>query len=278
MGYIYLPYIIVFAIVTFVICQKYGQKKWWAAVVLLVPPAAPAVFLKLKKNTGLILSVLSILTFCLAAGAEIYLFLDHKKKAAEDTVPPIIKKMIALNEDVKQTTIAIYNASGKLDSLSMVQSRITDIKSTIKTIKTIRELVEENQAAIQRLIDFAESHEVFFQRKNLDWIFAIRDFYRDHNVIQHHKSRDNYLATFENLLTYTYKNFDNIMTHKSQQHMKSYDVYYMRYRRAADSHNRFNKKRIAFQNQFMEQYPEVKPFLPGSHHLGSFKFWDKFSF
>ncbi len=68
------------------------------------------------------------------------------------------------------------------------------------------------------------------------------------------------------------------MVDLSKQHMMTYDAYYMRYRRAADSFNRFNRKRIAFQNQFVESHPEVKPFLPGSHHHEPFKFWDKFQF
>ena len=245
---------------------------------MLLPLAAPVLLYKTRKNKSIVLIVIFAITFCLASGSEVFLYIRHKEKMAQDNVPPIIKEMLQLNEDVKKTTIDIYNASGKLDSISMVQSRVTDMKATIKIIENMRNLVEENQKAIDRLIAFAEEHELFFYRKNLDWIFAVKDFYTDQNVIQHHKSRSNYLATFETLLTYTFDNYKNIMELKSSQHMKTYDVHYMRYRRAADSHNRFNRKRIAFQNGFIEKYPEVKPFLPGSHQLEPFKFWDKFSF
>ena len=142
----------------------------------------------------------------------------------------------------------------------------------------MRELVDKNHQAIDNLIMFIDEHQTFFYRKKLEWILSIKEFYSNQFVVQHHKSQAQYLAAFEVVLKYTFKNFNNIMELKSQQHMKSYDVYYMRYRRAADAHNRFNRKRIAFQKEFTQAHPEVKPFLPGSHHHEPFKFWDKFDF
>ncbi len=38
-------------------------------------------------------------------------------------------------------------------------------------------------------------------------------------------------------------------------------------RPAADNHNRDSKKLIGFQTDFMEVYPEVRPFLPDTHHF-----------
>lgn len=278
MGVIYLPFIIILTALIFMECRKKGQKKWWAAIVFLCPPVSGFVLSKTRTQNKIIFIVLPLILLSMVLGAEWMLYSHRQSLNAEDNTPPILKKMLELNEDVKQTTIEIYNASGKLDSISMVQSRITDIKSSIETIAKMRDLVDQNQQAIDRLVEFTQEHEIYFYRKNLDWIFSIRNFYNDPNVINHHQSRSNYLAAYETLMTYTYENFNNIMELKSQRHMKSYDAYYMRYRRAADSHNRFNRKRIAFQNEFIEKFPEVKPFLPGSHHLEPFKFWDKFSF
>ncbi|MCD4720006.1 MAG: hypothetical protein K8S13_09125 [Desulfobacula sp.] len=233
---------------------------------------------KIKKSSRIILVLIFLIIFLMVLGGGIFLYFLNKKKSVQDNLPPIIKQMIVLNEDIEKTTSDIYNASGKLDSISMVQSRITDIESAIKLIGDLRQLVEENQIAIDRLTEFIEDHTSFVHRKNLLWVFAIKEFYTNHHVVQHHKSRVNYLAAFETLLKYTHTNFQNIMELQSRQHMRSYDVYYMRYRRAADSHNRFNKKRISFQTAFVEDHPEVTPFLPGAHHTGPFKFWDKFSF
>jgi hypothetical protein len=232
----------------------------------------------LKKNSRILVIVSAVVLFFVVGAIVLFLYVSKNSKPPEDNLPPIIKQVIQLNEDIKKTTMELYNASGKLDSISMVQSRITDIKSTIELIGQLRDMVGKNQNEIDDLLEFIGDHEVFFQRKNLAWIFPVRDFYSNENVAGHNQSRDNYLAAFETLLQYTYDNFENIMEHKSQQHMKNYDVYYLRYRRAAELYNRSNRKRIAFQKQFVEEHPEVSPFIPGSHHFEPFKFWDKFSF
>lgn len=223
------------------------------------------------------LGAIVALFFLIVTGTGIF-FYSSQKATQDEILPPIIKQMILLNDDIKKTTIDIYNTSGKLDSQGMVQSRKTDIESTVKVINHLRKLLEDNQQAIDKLINFIEDHSDYISRKNLSFLFGIKEFYANHYVIQHRKSLDNYLAAFEALLQYTYANFQNIMEFKSQQHMKSYDIYYMQYRKAADSYNRFNKKRVEFQADFTEEHPEIKSFLPGAHHLEPFKFWDKFSF
>ena len=73
------------------------------------------------------------------------------------------------------------------------------------------------------------------------------------------QSRIRYLAAFENMLQYTRYNFNNIMELKSSAHMANYDAYYLRYRSVADAHNRVNKKRVEFQNKFIQEHPKVKP-------------------
>ncbi len=278
MGYIYFPYAVIVSVLVFLECRKYKQARWWPAVCFLFPPIVPYIIFRTRKGTGIVLIMIFLMTFSLTIGGEFFLFNYKEKKRMTQRIPPIIREVIKLNEDIKRTTIDIYNATGKLDSMSMVQSRVTDIKKMIGLISDLRQTIQSNQEAIDRLLLFIEDHNDYFYRKNLDWIFAIRNFYTDHHVLQHHKSRSNYYASFETLLTYTFKNFQNIMELKSQQHMKSYDIYYLRYRRAADSHNRFNRKRIEFQTAFIREYPEVAPFLPGAHHLEPFKFWDRFSF
>lgn len=277
MGIIYLIVAILGAVITFLFCRKHHQPVFWPAVCVALPPAAAFLIFKTKLEKSKLFAAVIAGLFVAGIGAEAALLLT-KSTEEEETTPPIIKKVEELNEDIKKATIDIYNASGKLHSISMVQSRITDIKSSIATIEKLRDLEKKNQEAIDNLLEFIDEHQAFFLRKQMDWIFSIQLFYSDYYVVQHHKSRDQYLAAFEVLLKYTYDNFENIMDKKSAQHQQSYNVYYMRYRRAADAHNRFNRKRITFQKNFMKEHPEVKPFLPGSHHHEPFKFWDKFQF
>lgn len=274
---IYLVYGAAAAVLTFVFCRKQGQPKWWAGLALIFPLAVVPMMVRAKMKRRTLFVTLLVVSFLSVLAAEAFLYVGRKANSRE-SVPPIIKKVTQLNQDVKQTTIDIYKASGKLHSISMVQSRITDIKSSIQVIENLRELVERNHAAIGTLMEFITDHQAYFHRKNLSWVLNIKAFYSDYYVVQHRNSQAQYLSAFEVLLKYTFENFQNIMELKSQRHMKSYDAYYLRYRRAADAYNRFNRKRIAFQKDFALTYPEVRPFLPGSHHQEPFRFWDEFQF
>ncbi len=216
------------------------------------------------------------ISFFAVAGTEYFLYTSNQKK--ENRPPPIVREMIRLNKGVKTSTIELYNASAKLQSLTMAQSRITDLKTALDLIKEVRQLIKKNQAAIDVLNAYIQKHDNYIKRKNLSWAFLIHEFYTDQTVTSHRHSRKNYLSAFEGMLQYTHDNFDNIMELQSSQHMANYDAYYMRYRTVADNHNRTNRKRIGFQKGFIQKNPLVKPFLPGAHQLGAFKFWDKFSF
>lgn len=196
------------------------------------------------------------------------------KKNKHLQLPPVTRQMIQLSEELKLSTEKLDNALVKLESLSKVQSRINEIKKTIEFIHQLRSIMIENQEAIKRLVKYTSDYKSFFDRKDLFWVFNIQKFYNDRNVIQHYKSLETYLDSFEDLLKYTHINFYNITEHKSKEQLNNYDEYYMRYRRAVDSHNRFNVKRINFQNSFLEKYPDVKPYLPGERQTETFKLWE----
>lgn len=254
------------------------QPVWWPAVVLVLPLAAPLLVHKSGKGKTALWAGITFGGLALAMAAETYLYLDYKERHKYSHLPPVVREMIELNEQVEASTIALYHASGKLDSLGLVQSRITDIRTTLSLIEKMREMIRENQADIDNLLSYIDRHQDYIRRQHLDWAFWISRFYRDQVVVQHQQSRDRYFKAFEDLLQYTHDNFDRIMEDQSAQHMANYDAYYLRYRGIADSHNRYNRKRIDFQDQYVAAHPEVKPFLPGSHHLAPFKFWDRFSF
>jgi len=232
-------------------------------------------FMDTKKKKILITAIILSVSIAAVAGGFLY-FSRHE--APQDSFPPIIKEMVVLNDDIKKTMIKLYKAMEKLDSLGMVQSRMTDIETGIETIGILRDLAEENRKTIDRLVYFIDEHAEFIRRKNLSWVFAVNEFYRDPLFISHHESQADYFAAFGALLKYTGKNFSNIMEIKSKSHMANYDAYYQRYRKAADNYNRSNKKRIEFQKAFVETHTEVGFFLPGTHQPAGFRFWDKFSF
>jgi len=276
LGYIYFSYCVVLSFLTMAVCFRRKQPRWWAAVVLFLPVAIPFFIRKSKKSTGTIWIIAFFITFFAVVGTEYFLYTSTQKK--KNRPPAIVREMIRLNGGVKASTIELYNASAKLQSLTMAQSRITDLKTALDLIKDLRQMINQNQAAIDVLTAYIKERGDYLKRQDLSWAFLIRQFYTDHSVTDHRYSREKYLSDFEEMLQYTHDNFDNIMQLQSSQHMANYDAYYMRYRAVADMHNRVNKKRIGFQKEFIQKNPVVKPFLPGAHQLGAFKFWDKFSF
>ncbi len=278
MGIAYGAFSIVLALAFTLTCFRQQLPKWWPVVVLAFPLAAIAFVFKSKKGNLKAWLALTLGGVVAAAGIEVYLYKDYKENNKYSHLPPVVREMILLNEDVKNSTIALFQASAKLDSLGLAISRIGDLTTTLGLISKMREMIQENREDVDRLVGYIEDHGDYIQRQNLGWAFWISKFYKDRNVIQHHDSRLRYFAAFEDMLQYTHDNFDNIMELQSSAHMANYDAYYMRYRGVADMHNRYNKKRIAFQKDFVQEHPEVMPFLPGAHHLKPFNFWDKYSF
>ncbi|MCG8688247.1 MAG: hypothetical protein MI892_25465, partial [Desulfobacterales bacterium] len=134
--------------------------------------------------------------------------------------------------------------------------------------------MSQNQAAIRRMVKFTSDYKSYFVKKDLNWVYHIQLFYANRNVIQHYNSLQVYLDDFDALLKYTYENFDSITKAKTEIHLKNYDEYYLRYRRAVDSHNRLNVKRIEFQNAFLLEYPNVKDYLPGQRQTETFRLWE----
>ena len=255
-------------------CYNKNQPRRWALMVLLAPVTTPYFIFKSRKESGMVLFMIFLTTFSAVGGIEFFLYSNYMEKNKYSHLPPVTIQMIRLSEELKISTIKLDQALIKLENLSKVESRIHEIKKTIEFIHQLRNIMIENQEAIKRLVKYTSDYKTFFAGKDLEWVFNVQKFYNNRNVIQHYKSLQKYLDGFEELLKYTYVNFYNITEHKSKEHFKNYDEYYLRYRRAVDSHNRFNVKRIYFQNSFLEKYPDIKPYLPGERQTETFRLWE----
>lgn len=255
-------------------CSKKKHPKWWAAAVLLAPITTPYFIFKSRKTEGMVLFMIFLATFTGVSAFEFYTYAQMKETNKYAHLPPITRQVIWLSDDLKQTTINLDNALVTLEQVSKVESRLKELKDTIDFIGTLRIIMDENQASIARLVKFTTDYKVYFVKKGLNWVYQIQLFYTNRNVVLHYKSLEAYLDNFEALLTYSYTNFYNIKDVKSKEHLKNYDEYYIRYRRAVDSHNRFNVQRIEFQNEFLRKYPSIKPYLPGKRQTETFKLWE----
>lgn len=254
-------------------CIDKGRPKWWVPMVLFAPVTTPYFIFKSRKESGIILFMIFLTIFSAVSAGEFILYTRYMERNKYAHLPPVVRQMIRLSEELKASTLKLDKGLIELENLSKVESRINEIKSTIEFIGRLRVTMVENQQAIDRLVRYTSDYSRFFKKSDLQWVFHLQKFYNNRIVKQHIKSLVEYLDDFEDLLRYTYVNFYNITEAKSAVHLKNYDEYYLRYRRAVDSHNRFNVKRITFQNEFLKKYPEIKPYLPGERQTDTFKLW-----
>ncbi len=274
MYYIYFPYVFILSGLMFFECHKNKYPKWWAGVVFLAPITTPYFIFKSRKTEGMILFMIFLATFTAVAASEFYLYSTMKEKNKYAHLPPITRQIIRLSDELKQTTINLDKALVTLEQISKVESRIKELKQTLEFIGTLRIIMAENQASISRLVKFTNDYKTYFAKKDLNWIYQVQLFYTNRNVLIHYKSLKTYLDNFEALLSYTHTNFYTITEAKTKEHLNNYDEYYLRYRRTVDTHNKFNVKRIEFQNDFLLKYPEIKPYLPGKRQTEAFKLWE----
>jgi len=242
-------------------------------MVFFAPVTTPYVLLNFKRRNGFTLFMAFLTTFCAVVAIEVILYAKFREENKYSHLPPVTRQMLWLSDDVKKSTIALDRALIKLENLSKVESRIHEIKETIRFIGELREIMVENQTTIQSLIKFTADYSDYFKKKDLEWVFRLQEFYNNRNVVLHYKSLVRYLDGFEALLRYTYTNFYKITDDKSKEALNNYDEYYLRYRRAVDSHNKFNVKRIDYQNRFLQEYPQVKSYLPGERQTDTFRLW-----
>jgi hypothetical protein len=260
--YIYFSFIFILSGLMFLECKRQSLPKWWAAIVFAAPVTTPYFIFKSGKGNRLILFLIFMVCFFIVTVGEIFIYSRMKATYKYDYLPPVTRQLIRYSEILKQTTQSLDNALIELEQQSKVQSNLYKLEQTIVFIGQLRQAMLDNQAAIKQMVEFVGRYRDLFTQKDLQWVYEIKKFYNNRIVIARFKSLENYLDNFETLLRFCYRNFDAITKSESTIHLKKYDEYYLRYRRAVDSHNRFNVKRIEFQNDFIKRYPETKAYLP----------------
>ncbi len=242
-------------------------------MVLFAPVTAPYFIFKSRKAEGITLFMIFLASFSLIVGIEFYTWEKEREANKYAHLPPITRQTIRFSQVLTQTTADLDQALVKLEELSKVESRVTELKATIDYIEELRGIIALNRDAIDRFVRFTNDYKSYFVKNQLNWVYHIQKFYTSREVILHYKSLGDYLDNFEALLKFTYENFDAINEVKTPSILKNYDEYYIRYRRAVDRHNKFNVLRIEFQNQFLHKYPDVKPYLPGMRQTDTFRLW-----
>jgi hypothetical protein len=272
--YFYFPFAAILASITLYECMNRKHPQWWAVMVFFAPITFPYFMYQSRKEIEVVHLMIFICIFSAVTGIEFFLYSRYMENNRYSHLPPVTRQMIKLSDTLRQSTIDLDHALVKLENLSKVESRMNELKETMEFIVKLRIIMNKNNQAIQALIQYTADHDDFFAKNELDWVFNLQRFYNNYNVVQHYKSLQNYLKEFEDLLRFTYSNFYKITQLKDSEILKNYDEYYIRYRRSVDSHNRFNVKRIEFQNKYLKQYPEIKAYLPGERQTETFKLWE----
>ncbi len=279
MYYIYFTYALIISLLMLWVCSKKNRPKWWAVIVFFAPVTTPWFVFQSKKNSNIVIIIMIFLiTFSAVGGTELYLYKsymekNYMEKNRHSNLSPVTRQMIYLADKLKASTLKFDNALIELENLSKSMAKTNEIKNSIEFIDQVRQIEIENKNAIINLEKYLNNYKSFFVKKEMSWLFSIKEFYNNYNVVQHHKSLKRYLNSYEDWLKYTYVNFYNITDLKSQEHLRNYDQYYLMYRKGVDSHNKFNVRRIDFQNKFLKLHPKVKQYLPGTRQTDTFKIW-----
>ncbi|MBU2431298.1 MAG: hypothetical protein KKH99_11465, partial [Proteobacteria bacterium] len=202
MYYLYFPYVAVLAGLMFYECFKNSKPRWWSYVVLVAPITTPYFIFKSRKEAGIVPFALFLSTFTLVVVAEFFLYGRYMEANKYSGMSPVVRNMIVLSDQLKDSTAKLDNALIKLENLSKVESRINEIKKTIDFIHQLRDIMKKNQEDIEHLKKYTSDYQQFFVKKDLEWVFDIQRFYHNRNVVNHYNSLEKYLFSFEELLKY----------------------------------------------------------------------------
>ena len=270
MYYLYFPYVVLLGIITIIYCHKQKISKLWGVLVVFAPVTTPYVIYRAKRFEGIIFFMLFMSSFSMMLAGEIVLY--KRSGLPEYTnLPPVTRRVVEICDTLQETTQNVDYGISKLENLSKVTSTFSQVTAAQNYIPVLRQLIDESNKARDELIQFTTDHQSYLVKKDLKWVYHMRQFYTHPKVIRHDRSLNKYLDDFEAMLAYTSQNYNSLSNLSDTVHMKNYDQYYFRYRRSVDTHILYNNERLKFQDQFSEQYPEIKPYLPGIRPTNTFR-------
>jgi len=253
----------------------YTQKKApasWALIVLLAPVTAPYYFFKASQKQRVIFTILFGLSFLVVGAGEFYLFSQEKARLKMAAYSPAVRQMIQLSDTLKESTTLLDHAIRKLEEKSKAISNRESLGDILTFIGEFHVIIEKNRGDVERFISFTRDYKTLLEKEGFNDILSMEEFYTNPVVITYLKSLDSYLSEFEKLVTYSFDNFESI-DRKTPQQVRNYDVYYMNYRRAVDTHNRLCVKRIEFQKTIIEKHPGLELYLPTMIQTDFLKLW-----
>jgi hypothetical protein len=135
-------------------CYQQKQPRWWALAVLFAPVTTPYFIFKSRKESGVILFMVFIVTFCAVTGGEFFLYSKDMDRHSYTRQMPEIRQMIRLSDHLKTTTMKLDHELSILENLTKIQSRAPEIKSTFEFVEHLKNLLVINQEAIKQAVTY----------------------------------------------------------------------------------------------------------------------------
>lgn len=277
--YLYFSYAFIVAVWVFFDSLKTKASQWWTALIFFSPVTAPFYFLQPGVKKRILPALIACLFFAGVCTGEYFIHFNKKIKLNYSHYPPIAKQMVKLSLSMKILTNEFDKNINKFKELSLSESSLENMAATVEAIGNLRLEIIKNKAAIHRLTLFSKGYEKVLKQENFGWLTAIGNYYNNEVMVLYFKKLKLYLDSFESLLQFTFKHFNEIEK-RVPVALDNYDAYYLRYRGAMDDYNRAGNIRIKFQNNFLNTNPYLKEFLPDNAQVNSLelksklKLWD----
>ncbi len=243
------------------------------------PVTAPFYFLRPGTKQRIIPALSAFLLFIGVCTGEYFIYFNKKIQPSYTNYPPVASQMIKLSLSMKVLTNRFDKDIEKLNELSRSESSLDNMTATVNIIGNMRLELIRYQEALERLSAFSNGYGKSLEQENFGRLTKIDKYYNNKIMVFYFKKLKLYLNSFEALLQYTFKNFNEIQA-RVPVALDNYDAYYLRYRGAMDIYNRAGNMRINFQSNFLKTNPDLKEFLPSVLKINSLelksklKLWD----
>ncbi len=273
MYYIYLPYVLILAILTAILCRKQQKSLAWVGAVFLAPIITPYFIIKSERPQAAKWIVWFIISFILMITAEGFLWYRAYKENSFDRLNPIERTTVRLTQAIEENTAKLNKVMQTLDIKNNVASGKKEILIARDLISQANVLMKRGEMLTKKFVLFTTNYGPYFQKRKQLWAIELRNFYKSKSMAKYYATTHEYLNNFEQLLNYSQKHFDQIRSKKAKA-MKSYDQYFIRYRRGLNHYQLYSDRRMKVQKALVKKYPRLKPYLPEKSQTRAVKLWE----
>ncbi len=256
-----------------ILCSKQEKNLSWAAATFFAPIITPYFIIKSGQKQPAKWIILFAVTFLLMVAAEGFLWNKAYKKTQFAHLNPVERTALRLTQAIQKNIEKSKEVMQSIDIKNTVASGKKEIIITKELISQANDLIRREEMLTKKFALLVTNYGSYFQKTHQNWAIELRNFYKSKTMTKHYEMTNNYLSNFEKLLNYTQSNFDAIRSKRSKE-MKSYDQYFIRYRRGLDYYQSYSDQRMKIQKKLVAKYPNLAPYLPGRAQTKAVNLWE----